>query len=314
MNKSKIDTKYESLFRYLDGLYYGDPSEDIANLEKQQAIHQMMNNVRFLSLAGVRFLGIRTGAQLIKDDPRLATFKGSNMIFHRQIKPTDLFLDVAFKPTGSSSQGFLKSMDLVGTALGYNKAGCFEDRYFIINELTKNEMFDDKSTEFFHNTAKALGLAKEYWEVSCRGTLFGINKYIDQVFGDNTEKNALTIDFLRRTYERFNGWEMSWTETAMFESLEQLMNQDMKFRSYTTPNTRYVDSKVEAIESVRYNINNSVNSMIDSGIISRHPEDVGVINITEDTPYDEVMKVAIGYALEDVSESIVMQPYDVPTV
>ena len=235
MNKSKIETKYESLFNYLDSLYYGDPSEDIVNLERQQAMHQMMNYVRFLSLAGVRFLGIKTGAQLMRDDPRLTTFKGSTSRFYRQIKPTDLFLDVAFKPAGRSSQGALKSMDLVGTALGYNKAGCFEDRYFIINELTKNEMFDHVTTKFFHNTAKALGHAKEYWELSCRGTLFSVQEYIDKTFGDNAGRNALTIEFLNHTYKRFNGWEMSSTESAMFETLEKLIHQDMQFRSYTTP-------------------------------------------------------------------------------
>lgn len=314
VEKKIIDAKYESLFRYLDSLYYGDPSEDIINLERQQAIHQMMNNVRFLSLAGVRFLGIRTGKQLMRDDSRLTTPQGSRTMFHRQIKPTDIFLDVAFRPVKGSSQGFLKSMDLVGTALGYNKAGCFEDRYFIINELSKNEMFDKKTTRFFHNTATALGYAKEYWEVSCKGTQCTIDKYIQDVFGDNTAKNALTIDFLRATYERFNGWEMSWTETAMYESLAKLINQDMQFRSYTTPDTKYVESKVEAIETVRYNINNSVNSMLESGIINQNPEYISEIHITNDTPYEEVMKYAICYALEDVSESVIMQPFDVPTV
>lgn len=313
IEKKRIDAKYENLFGYLDSLYYGDPSEKIINLEKQQAILQMMNYVKLLSLAGVSFSSIKTGGQLMKKDPRLENPTYSSVKFGRQIKSTDIFLDVEFRQVRGSDERNLKLMDCVGTALGYNKIRCFVDRYFIIKQMTQDEMFDKKTTRFFHNTATALEYAKDYWERSGCGTQCRIDQYIQEMFGEKTAKNALTIDFLKATYERFNGWEMANTEAAMYESLVKLMNQDMQFRSYTTPGTTYVKSKENAIKAVQFNINNSINSMLESDIINQRPEEMGKIKISTDTPYEEVMKYAICYALEEVSESVIMQPIDVPT-
>lgn len=316
----QLENKYKSLFDYLDNDAWATEVE----MERAQAINKLIDNVRFLSLCGVQFKRVYTGKDLLRENPQYANPKNAIRAFNREIKNTDIFLDVAFSPEKGSSVRCLKIVDLVGGAMGYNTKQAIMDRYFLIDQLTKTEMFDRmdvdrKSTNFFYNTTQAILYAKDYWRMSMHGSSMSINKYINDMFtfnprdfAGNQIRNRKIIDFLRATYKVEHDGSMAWTETRMYETLLDIMADDIAFKSTTQPNTKYTESKLEAIESVRESIYLSQKSCVVSGIVNKDPDTVYTVNITEESSYEEVIEAAVCFAMEDVMTSPIMQELESP--